>query len=80
MPETGGKCWCKADVPLVKEEVIREHLSKQDSVLEEVDKNCRILRGMYWKDHKYQFHPVPTTLLWAELSAGTSGCLGPLTT
>ena len=42
MPETGGKCWCKADVPLVKEEVIREYLSKRDSVLEEVVKNCRI--------------------------------------
>ena len=41
MPETGGKCWCKADVPLVKEEVIREYLSKQDSVLEQVDKNSR---------------------------------------
>ena len=34
MSETGGKCWCKADVPLVKEEVIREYLSKQDSELE----------------------------------------------
>ena len=42
MPETGGKCWCKAGVPLVKEEVIREYLSKQDSMLEEVDENCRI--------------------------------------
>ena len=42
MPETGGKCWCKADVPLVKEEVIRQYLSKKDSVLEEVDENCRI--------------------------------------
>ena len=27
---------------LGKKEVIREYLSKQDSVLEEVDKNCRI--------------------------------------
>ena len=46
MPETGGKCWCKARVPLVKEEVTREHLSKQDSVLEVVDKNCRIFEGL----------------------------------
>ena len=43
MPETGGKCWCKADVLLVKEEVIREYLSTQDPVLEEADKYCRIL-------------------------------------
>ena len=43
MPETGGKCWCKADVPLVKEEVIREYLSKQDFELEESDRNHRIL-------------------------------------
>ena len=27
-------------------EVIREYLSKQDSVLEEVDKNCRIFEGL----------------------------------
>ena len=27
-------------------EVIREHLSKQDSVLEEIDKNCRIFEGL----------------------------------
>ena len=27
---------------LGEKEVIREYLSKQDSVLEEVDKNCRI--------------------------------------
>ena len=53
-------------MPLVKEEVIKEYLSKQDSVLEEVDKNCMILRGMYWKDLKD--HPVPTPLLWAGLS------------
>ena len=46
MPETGGKCWCKADVPLVKEEVIRQYLSKRDSVLEEVDKKCRIFAGL----------------------------------
>ena len=77
MPETGGKCWCKADVPLVKEEVIREYLSKQDSVLEEVDKNCRILRGMYRKDLKD--HPIPTPLLWAGPSHSRLGCLGPLT-
>ena len=42
VPETGGKCWCKANVPLVKEKVIREYLSKKDSMLEEVDENCRI--------------------------------------
>ena len=27
-------------------EVIREYLSKQDSVLEEVDENCRIFEGL----------------------------------
>lgn len=58
-------------------EVIKEYLSKQDSVLEEVDKNCRILRGMYWKDLKD--HPIPTPLLWAGLSHIRPGCLGPLT-
>ena len=45
MPETGGKCWCKADVPLVKEEVIREYLKKRDFNLEESDRNHRILEG-----------------------------------
>ena len=35
VPETGGKCWCKADVPLVIEEMIRECLSKQDPEFEE---------------------------------------------
>ena len=43
MPETGGKCWWKADVPLVIEEEIRECLSKQDPELEESDRNHRIL-------------------------------------
>ena len=43
MPETGGKCWCKTDVPLVIEEMIREFLSKQDPELEESDRNHRIL-------------------------------------
>ena len=43
VPETGGKCCCKADVLLVKEEVIREYLSTQDPELEEADKYCRIL-------------------------------------
>ena len=43
MPETGGKRWCKADVPLVIEETIREFLSKQDPELEESDRNHRIL-------------------------------------
>jgi len=37
------------------------------------------LSRLGWRGHKYQFHPVPTTLLWEELSAGRSGCLGPLT-
>ena len=46
MPETGGKCCCKADVLLVKEEVIREYLSTQDPVLEEADKYCRILEWL----------------------------------
>ena len=31
---------------LDEKEVIREHRSKQDSVLEEVDKNCRIFEGL----------------------------------
>ena len=31
---------------LGKKEVIREYLSKQDSVLEEIDKNCRIFEGL----------------------------------
>ena len=43
VPETEGKCWCKADVSLVIEETIREFLSKQDPELEESDRNHRIL-------------------------------------
>ena len=31
---------------LGEKEVIREYLSKQDSVLEEVDENCRIFEGL----------------------------------
>jgi len=46
VPETGGKCWCKADVPLVKEEVIRQYLSKRDSVLEDDDNNCRFFEWL----------------------------------
>ena len=46
VPETGGKCWCKADVFLVKEETIREFLSKQDPELEESDRNHRILENL----------------------------------
>ena len=49
MPETGGKCWCKADVPLVKEEVIREYLSKQDPELEESERITESLKGLGWK-------------------------------
>ena len=41
-----GKCWCKADVPLVIEEMIREFLSKQDPELEESDRNHRILENL----------------------------------
>ena len=50
MPETEGKCWCKADVPLVIEEMIREFLSKQDPELEDSDRNHRILEnlGLEW--------------------------------
>lgn len=43
MPETGGKCWHIAYVPLVKEELIRNYLSKQDPKFEETDRNYRIL-------------------------------------
>ena len=77
MPETGGKCWCKADVPLVIEEMIREFLSKQDPELEESDRNHRKLKILGWKGLKDD--QIPTPLLWAGLSHCRSGCLGPLT-
>ena len=49
MPETGGKCWCKADVPLVKEETIREYLSKQDPELEVSERITESLNDLGWK-------------------------------
>jgi len=49
VPETGGKCWYKADVPLVKEDVIREYLSKQDPVLEESENITESLNDLGWK-------------------------------
>ena len=62
---------------LGEKEVIREYLSKQDSVLEDADNNFRILNGLCWKDIKD--HPIPTPLLWAGPSHSMLGCLGPLT-
>ena len=49
MPETGRKCWCKADVHLVKEETIREYLSKQDPELEESERITESLNDLGWK-------------------------------
>ena len=46
MPQTAGKCCCKADVPLVKEEVIREYLSKQDPELEESERITESLNDL----------------------------------
>ena len=46
MSETGGKCWYSAHVPLVKEGLIRENLSKQDPKLDEADRNHRILENL----------------------------------
>ena len=59
---------------LDEKEVIREYLSKQDSVLEDVNKNCRIFEGLVLEGH----YPIPTALLWAGLSRGRCGCLGTL--
>ena len=49
MPEIGGKYLCKADVHLVKEETIREYLSKQDPVLEESENITESLNDLGWK-------------------------------
>ena len=49
MPEIGGKYLLKAYVHLVKEETIREYLSKQDPVLEESENITESLNDLGWK-------------------------------
>ena len=49
MPEIGGKYLCKADVRLVKEETIREYLSKQDPELEVSERITESLNDLGWK-------------------------------